>query len=240
MKKEDRLAKIVSDFNEQMKSITQSQKFAESAELRAWYETRLNETIEAFRDYEPMFDALIEAGYPDRYAYPSFTHFINANRPFPDDFVAVVMKYLPKMKFKLGAVELLRNAEHRYDGRVLIPIFSEADANGKWRLCDAIVQNPPLFIDEWVLDIFFDKRYSYSETGLLPLAIIKLFPADRAREILKMGFDLHYRVTPEALGKVGRLEDIPFLESKLLQEYTASHVKKDIQLAIRKIMKRHK
>ncbi len=79
-----------------------------------------------------------------------------------------------------------------------------------------------------------------SETGLLLLAVVKMFPKDEARAILKQGFDHHYRVTPEALGKVGTAEDIPFLEKRLQMEYDATHVHKDIEKAIKRIKKRAK
>jgi hypothetical protein len=42
------------------------------------------------------------------------------------------------------------------------------------------------------------------------------------------------------MGKVGKLEDIPFLEEKLLRDYDATHVKKDITKAIQKIKRRNK
>src|SRR5690606_30149377 len=123
-------------------------------------------------------------------------------------------------------------------GKILIPIFMESDKQGKWQICDAIVYKPPLNINEWVKEIYLDKQYGYSETGLLPLAIIKMFPKDEARAILKQGFDHHYRVTPEAFGKVGTVADIPFLKEKLKINYGATHVHKDIEKAIRKIQKR--
>jgi hypothetical protein len=238
MIQKERLEKFIEQFHKQMERFTQTEKFQQSEELKKWYENSLNQSIKGFLDYEGLNSDLVKAGYPDELDYPHTTAYINALKPLPDDFIEIVISWIPKLKFKGGAVQYLREAKNKYDGRVLIPIFNEADAQGKWFLCDAIAHNPPLHINEWVKETYLDKHYSYNETGLLPLAVAKMFPRDEARAILKQGFDHHYRVTPEAFGEVGKLEDIPFLEEKLLVDYDATHVKKDIDKAIKKIKKR--
>ena len=197
---------------------------------------KTNEYVDAFLDYEGMNAELQSLGYPDELDFPHTTAYVNALKPLNDDFIKVVIEWIPRLKYPYGVVQYLRESKSKYDGRVLIPIFNESDAQGKWFLCDAIAYNPPLYINEWYLD----KQYGYSETGLLPLAVAKMFSRDEARNILKQGFDHHYRVSPEAFGKVGKLEDIPFLEEKLLANYDATHVKKDIEKAIKKIKKRVK
>ena len=202
-------------------------------------EKKKQRAIEIFLDYEGLNADLVKAGYPDELDYPHTTAYINALKPLPDDFIEIVISWIPKLKFKGGTVQYLREAKNKYDGRVLIPIFNEADEGRKWSMCSAIEHNPPLHINEWVKETYLDKQYDYNETGLLPLAVAKMFSRDEARAILKQGFDHHYRVTPEAFGKVGKLEDIQFLEEKLLVDYDATHVKKDIDKAIKKIKGRH-
>ena len=198
----------------------------------------MNEIIERFIDFEGMNSDVMKAGYPDELDFNSTNAYIDALKPLPDDFINIVIDWIPRLKYKAGAVSYLRESKNRYDGRVLIPIFDEASSKEKWFICDAIVQNPPKHLNEWVKQTYLDKRFGYSETGLLPLAVAKMFPKDEAREILKLGFDHHYRVTPEALGKIGRPEDISFLEEKLSKSYDAPHVKKDIMKAINRIRKR--
>jgi hypothetical protein len=67
-----------------------------------------------------------------------------------------------------------------------------------------------------------------------------MFHRDEARTILKDSFDLHPEVAPEALGKVGTVEDIAFLEEKAEKKYESKFIYKGIEKAIRKIKKRAK
>lgn len=238
MTREERLEKHIERFHKQMEYFTRSEKFQQSEELKELYEKRLNKYIDGFLSDEGMHEELRNAGCPDELDYPDFTAFINAIKPIPDDFIDIVISWAPKLKFKMAVVDFLREAKSKYDGRVLIPIFDAVDQQGKWFICDAIEHNPPRHINEWVRETYLDKQYGYNETGLLPLAVARMFPKDEARDILKQGFDHHYRVTPYALGKVGKAEDIPFLEERLLVSYNATHVKKDIEKAIKRIQKR--
>lgn len=201
-------------------------------------ESKKQEAIETFLNYEGLKADLVNAGYPDELDYPHTTAYINALKPLSDDFIEIVINWIPKLKFKGGALQYLREARNKYDGHVVIQIFNEADTQGKWFVCDTIAHNPPLHINDWVKETYLDKQNGYNETGLLPLAVAKMFPREEVREILKQGFEHHYRVTPEALGKVGRLQDIPFLENRLLVKYDAPHVMRDIEKAIKKIKQR--
>lgn len=240
MTKKERIERVTDRFHKQMERFTQSEKFQQSEELKKWYESSLSQAISGFLDYEGLNSDLVKAGYPDELDYPHTTAYINALKPLPDGFIEIIISWIPKLKFKGGAVQYLREAKNKYDGRVLLQIFNEANAQDKWFLCDAIAHNPPLHINEWVKETYLDKQYGYNETGLLPLAVAKMFSRDEARAILKQGFDHHYRVTPEALGKIGTLVDIPFLEERLFLDYDATHVNKDIEKAIKKIKKRAK
>lgn len=198
------------------------------------------ELIDIIADSQGFYKELRDAGFPDETEFPHTTAYINAIKPIPKDFIDIVMKWIPKRKYKGWPVGFLREAKNKYDGRVLIPIFNESNKLGRWSICDAIAYNPPLNINDWVKETYLSKEYGYSETGLLPLAVARMFPKDEARAILKQGFDHHYRVTPEALGKVGTAEDIPFLEKRLQMDYDATHVHKDIEKAIKRIKKRAK
>lgn len=191
-------------------------------------------------NFNKMYRALHEAGYPDIKDFKSGTDYVNAIKPIPEDFIDIVLKWLPKLERKVGVIMFLRESRKKYDGSIIPALFEEANTLDKWFICDALVHNPPLHLEQWVMDTYLNKKYGYSETGLLPLAVVKMFPRDEAREILKQGFDHHYRVTPYAFGKVGRLEDIPFLEERLRKTYDASHVHKDIQKAIERIKKKKK
>ncbi len=201
----------------------------------------VRKSVDIFTNYDKkIYQRLIKIGCPDRLDFPNTTAYINALKPLQDDFIQVVLESLPDLEHKSGVVSFLREAKNKYDGKVLMPIFNESSKQDRWRICDAIVFNPPLNINNWVKDIYLSKQYEYSETGLLPLAIVKMFPKDEAREILRQGFDHHYRITPEALGKIGTVEDISFLEEKMKLKYDASHVHKDIKKAIEKIKRRAK
>ncbi len=196
-----------------------------------------------FHNFRKMYEELKEAGYPDMNDFKNGNEYNKALKSVSkslDEFIKIVIKWLPKIEYRVGGLLLLAETNKKYDGRVIIPIFKESNSFDKWRICSAIAYNPPLNINDWVRDTYLSKEYGYSETGLLPLAIAKMFPRDEARKILKQGFDHHYRVTPEALGKVGTAEDIPFLEKKLLINYDATHVHKDIEKAIKRIKKRAK
>ena len=236
----DRLKVVKSRYQKLEEPFLNSEKFKNSEELKKSYEKNLNEIIERFIDSEGMNSDLVKAGYPDKLEFISTNAYIDAMKPLSHDFINIVIDWKPRLKYKAGAVSYLRESKDRYDGRVLIPIFDEASSKEKWFICEAIVQNPPKHLNEWVKQTYLDKRFGYSETGLLPLAVAKMFPKDEAREILKQGFDHLYRVTPEALGKIGCPEDISFLEEKLSKSYDAPHVKKDIMKAISKIQKKTK
>lgn len=195
-----------------------------------------------YPNFDTMYRELNKAGYPNIKDFNNsnaFTEKLLSMNKELDTFIDIVVKWIPKIEYKPGGITLLADTKTKYDGRIIIPIFENDSApNDRWRLCDAIVRNPPLNINEWVRDTYLSKKYSYAETGLLPLAIVKIFPNDEARAILKKGFNHHYRVTPEAFGKIGKKEDIPFLEKKLLKKYDSSHVYKDIEKALIKIKKR--
>ena len=190
-----------------------------------------------YPNFMAMYKELSDMGYPDINDFENGTAYINAVKPIPEKFIEIVLKWLPKLEKKTGIIMFLRESGEKYDGRVLIPLFEEANTQERWRICEAIAYNPPMNIKQWVKELYLNKKYSYHETGLLPLAIVKMFPKNEAREILKQGFDHQNRVSPEALGKIGILEDIPFLEEKLLETYDATHVKKDIEKAIQRIKK---
>lgn len=197
----------------------------------------------SFANFDKMYEELRQAGYPDINNYKNHNEYIKAlatsTRDFKD-FNKIVIKWLPLIEYIVGGLLLLQASKEKYDGRLIIPIFENSSSQDRWRICAAIMNNPPMFLEEWVREIYFSKEYTYSDTGLLPLVVVKIFPRDEARNILKEGFDLHYRVAPEALGKVGRMEDIPFLKDKLLKKYEATHVTKDIEKAIQEISKREK
>lgn len=198
-----------------------------------------NDLIDRFLDSEKMYEDLRNAGYPDELTFPHTTAYINALKPLPDDFIAIVIKWLPDLKHKEIAIGFLREAEHKYDGQVLIPIFIDGDFTLKWKIADAIAYNPPLGINEWVKETYLSVQYG-QEAGLLALAIIKMFQKEEAIGIIKQGFDLHPEVAPEALGKVGGIKEIDFLEEKSKLPYKAKFIYKEIEKAIKKIKKRCK
>ncbi len=183
---------------------------------------------------------LVQAGYPDELDFPHLTAYINAVKPLPKKFVDIVLNWIPKLKFKEGALNYLRETKEKYDGRVLISIFNEGSKQVKWQVCDAIEYNPPLNIDNWVREIYLDNKYGYEETGLLPLALIKLLTENQAREVLKLGFDHHPGTTSLALGKIGNVEDISFLEGKLQSKFENKYTYKEIKKAISKIKTKYK
>lgn len=194
----------------------------------------------SYPNFMKMYKELSDMGYPDIDDFKHGTDYINAIKPIPKEFIEVVLKWVPKLEKKTGILMFLRESREKYDGNILISLFEEANTHDRWKICEAIAHNPPLNINQWVKELYLDQQYGYHETGLLPLAIIKMFPKNEARDILKQGFDHQNRVTPEALGKIGTLEDIPFLQQKLLKEYGAVHVKSDIEKAISRILNRSK
>ena len=198
-----------------------------------------NLIIDSFLDTDAMYAELMNVGYPDPLDFPNATAYINALKPLPDDFINIVLKWQPKLKYG-NTTMFLRESKNRYDGRVLIAIFNNGDANVKWQVCDTIAYNPPLYINDWIKGICLSDKYGYFETGLIPLAVAKMFHRDEARTILKDSFDLHPEVAPEALGKVGTVEDISFLEEKAEKKYESKFIYKEIEKAIRKIKKRAK
>lgn len=198
------------------------------------------ELLEISMDAEGLRADLTSAGYPDELDYPHTTAYVNAIKPLPSGFIDIVVSWIPRLKFKGVVISYLRESAERYDGRVLIPIFNEGSKQVRWEICDAIEYNPPLNINNWVKEVYLDSSYGYEETGLLPLAVIKLFPTDEARNILRQGFDHHPATTPEALGKVGKVEDIPFLEEKFQKSYASKFIYKQIEKAVKKIKKRNK
>lgn len=191
----------------------------------------------AYPNFEKMYEEIANAGFPNVNDFPNGTEYINAIKPIPTDLIEIVLKWIPKLEYPIGILLFLRETKNKYDGRVLIPIFNEVDKQGKWRICDAIEHNPPLYINDWVRETYLSPEYG-ADTGLLALAVAKMFPRDEAREILKAGFDLHPGITPEALGKVGKPEDIKFLKEKYKEEYTSKFVYKEIEKAIKKIKQR--
>ena len=202
-------------------------------------EWKREELLEISMDAEGLRVDLVNAGYPDELDYPHTTAYINAIKPIPRNFIDIVLRWCQKLKFKGSVIGYLRESAEKYDGSVLIPIFNEGSKQVRWRICDAIAYNPPLNINNWVKEIYLDRSYGYEETGLLPLAIIKLFLQDEARNILRQGFDHHSGTTPEALGKVGKVEDIPFLEKRYQKQYESKFIYKEIEKAIKKIKKRN-
>lgn len=197
------------------------------------------ELLDRFYDAEKMHEDLRRAGFPDDLTFPDTTAYINSLRPLPDDFISIILKWLPERKYKDSAIDYLREAKHRYDGRVLIPIFMTGSFDIRWKIADAITYNPPLYIDDWIKEVYLSPEYG-EEAGLLALAVIKVFKKEEAIKILKQGFDLHPEVTPEALGKVGRLEEINFLEKKAQLHYEAKFIYKEIERAIKRIKKKYK
>lgn len=183
---------------------------------------------------------LVRAGYPDELDFPHFSAYIHAAKPFTKGFMDIVLHWYPKLKFKAGVLHYLRETADKYDGRILIPLFNEGNKQVRWFICDAIAYNPPLDINDWVREIYLDKQYEYEETGLLPLAIIKLFPKDEARDLLRQGFDHHPGTTAFALGKIGKEADVLFLEEKLISKFESKFVYKEIEKAIKKIKVRRK
>lgn len=197
------------------------------------------ELIERSLDTVGMYEDLLRGGYPDNLDFPHTTAYINAIKPIDDYGIAIILKWLPNLKYKDAAFDFLRESKSRYDGRVLIDVFANADKDIRWRISDMIATNPPLYINEWIKETYLAPKYG-QEAGLLALAVVKLFPEIEARQILKNGFDLHPEVTPEAIGKIGLLDDIPFLEEKMKVVHSATFINEEISIAIKKIMKRNK
>ncbi len=196
-----------------------------------------------YPNFDKMYLELKNAGYPDINDFKTGNEYSNALKTAYGDlesFIKIVIKWIPRLEYKVGGVLLLQATDKRYDGRVLIPIFNESSKQDRWRICDAIEHNPPLYINDWVECVYLDKQYDYFETGLLPLAVAKMFPRDEAREILKQGFNHHPEVTPEALSKVGTADDLLFLEEKLQRKYKKKFIYKEIEKAIRKIKQKYK
>lgn len=192
-----------------------------------------------YPNFEKMYEDIAQAGFPDVNEFSNGTEYINAIKPVSTTLINIVLKWMPNLEYPIGILLFLRESKNKYDGRILIPIFNEADSQGKWRICDAIEHNPPLYINDWVKETYLSPEYG-ADTGLLALAVAKMFSGDEARKILRAGFDLHPGITPEALGKVGKPADIVFLEEKYKGAYPSKSVYKEIEKAIKKIKKRAK
>lgn len=199
------------------------------------------EVIQSIIAFQPVNDELISNGFPDKNEFDSDNDYYSKVGEINQEYLDVILKWYPILKYDGTILSVFDKTNLKFDTQILREIFDNGNNDMKWRVCDLIDRRKCWWgIEKWIVDIFLSSNYSYSEVGLLPLAIAKMLPKEEAREILKQGFDHHYRVTPEALGKIGKLEDIAFLEEKLLVSYDASHVHKDILKAIKKIKKRNK
>ncbi len=194
---------------------------------------------------DKLYNELKSIGFPDINEYTNdfdfYSEIKKKEKSIFNLYNEIILRWEPFLERRIVAIGLLSVSKKKYDGSRIIPeIFEKSNDMDKWQILNMLIKNPPLHIENWTIKTYLSKNYSYKQAGLLPLLIIKILSRDEARIILKKGFDHQFRVTPEALGKVGVLEDIPFLESKLKLNYDATHVTKDLLNAIEKIKKNNK
>lgn len=163
------------------------------------------------------------------------------NKKVPMKYVEVAIKWLPTLWVTGGFLNLeafLRFSEKRFNGQVYIKLFELSDDfQRRWAICDRLEQNFPFGINDWVKETYLNPQYG-DEVGLLALAVTKAFPKSEAVKILRIGFDLHPRMTCEAFRRVGTVDEVPFLKEKLNNKYENKYIYSDIEKTIKRLEKR--
>lgn len=104
-----------------------------------------------FRNFDKMYEELKNAGYPDINDYKNqyeYEKALETSTKNFKEFNRIIIKWLPLIEYKVGGILLLQASKEKYDGRVIIPIFEDSSSQDRWRICAAILQNPPLFLEK--------------------------------------------------------------------------------------------
>ncbi len=197
--------------------------------------------IKSIIAFQPVNDELISRGFPDKNEFDNENDYYMKVGEINQEYLDIILKWYPTLKYYGTILSVFDRTQLKIDAKVLREIFDNGDNAMRWRVCDLIDRRKCWWgIEKWIVNIFLSSNYSYSEVGLLPLIIAKMLPKSEARGLLKQGFDLHPELTPVAIGMVGTSDDISFLEEKRQKKYDADFVYKEIEKAIKKIMKRNK
>lgn len=198
--------------------------------------------LEKYSNFDKMYGELERAGYGNARHYHTFEayeKYLSSTKADYSDFIRIVTNWMPKLENRIGGIRLLVATNQTYDGAIVEQAFERANADERWFICAYIARNPPKNAESWMRRLYLSPDCNYGETGLLPLVIIKMFDKPEALKLLRQGFDLHPEVTPEAIGKIGTAEEIPFLEEKRKLTFEKKFIYKEIDKAIKRLKKKY-
>jgi hypothetical protein len=160
--------------------------------------------------------------------------------PFDEKYIQILLKWLPVLNDKEIALSILGYSKNKFDGRVFAEIFDQdKERKYRWKICDLIYTTSPIGIDDWIEKTFLDPYHSKNRTTeMLALAIGKMFPYEKASEILRKGFNLLPMHSAKALGEIGQARELEFLKEHQHKFY--KYTEKEISRAIKKIERRLK
>lgn len=186
-------------------------------------------------EYAKLYQELRDNNYftPDSMEWHEY---IAQYSPFDKKYIQIVMNWLPYLNNKDIALSLLHYPKDKFDGIILTKLFeSDKDRKYRWQICELIDFVLPIYIDDWIVNAFLNPEYGKT-TEMLGLAISKLFPYEKASELLIKGFFLHPIHSAKALGEIGKEKEISFLNEN--KNRFDKYAQKEITKAIQKINKR--
>jgi hypothetical protein len=171
--------------------------------------------INRFILHDEIYQKLEKLGFPDRlnYLHEKEYHF-NLPKPFSKDVIEYLLSEIENPDYSLLVVNLLRESRVKYDGTKLKAVFENVNNDGKWGICDSIIFNTPININDWIIE----KYLNSSDHGVFMLAevIPKVIEKDKAREILLQGFEDKPAITASVLGKKFKDKEIlDFLQVRI-------------------------
>lgn len=196
---------------------------------------REEELLRMKKEYEKVYQELRENGYasPDS---EEWHHYLAKYKLFDNKYIQILLKWLPQLNDKSIALSLLHYSKNKFDGKILTKLFElDKDRKYRWEICELIDFVLPVNIDEWIVKAFLNQEYGKT-TEMLGLTISKLFPYQKASEILCKGFFLHPIHSAKALGEIGKDKEVIFLNKN--KNRFDKYTQKEITKAIQKIIKR--
>lgn len=164
---------------------------------------------------QPLIDELNAIGWEVEGVH-DLVDFANSDETFPPEVVQIFLHGLETIDHdgvQMTLIRSLHGAKAPFDGSILLRLFEEGKLD-RWAIAHLLASQVPIGIGDWVAEAVRNPKHG-TERQPLCLALARSIPPPQSLPILRDIFARFPNDAVEAIGLVGRREDVSLLANQL-------------------------